>query len=181
MTSLIAPARVIPVLRAKNLPQVIERLTRRAAATAYLNQVSAMGAVLLRREASPFPYGRGVALPHAMIGGLDEPLGVFARLEPALDLDAPDNEPVDLALLILSPEGDHATLLRALACVARRLRDPDVAARLRSADGAEAVHAVLTSDAWRGEAGGAELSSAEGPHGGDLTKAAKWPTIEVLC
>ena len=48
------------------------------------------------------------------------------------------------------------------ACAARRLRDPDVAARLRSADGAEAIHAVLTTDAWRGETGGPSAGTAEG-------------------
>jgi PTS system nitrogen regulatory IIA component len=154
MTSLIAPARVIPTLRVRDFPQFVSEMTRIAAAAASLDRAAAQEAVLARAETSSFALGRGVALPHGMIAGLRGPLGAFACLNPALDLDAPDVILVDLVLLILSPEGDEATLLRALACAARRLRDRDVAARIRSADGAEAIHAVLTSDAWRGTASG---------------------------
>jgi hypothetical protein len=86
-----------------------------------------------------------------------------------------------LLALILSPGGDATALLRALACAPRRLRDRDVAERLRAAVGAEAVHAVLTSDGWRGEVDEQDLRGAKAPHGQDLTNAAKWPTIEALC
>jgi hypothetical protein len=83
------------------------------------------------------------------MAGLNRPIGVFARLKPACDFGAMDGRGVDLALLLLTPQGDDAMLLRALACGARRLRDPDVVSRIRAANGAVAMHAVLTSDAWR--------------------------------
>lgn len=181
MSSLVAPAHVVPALRVKDLTQAIGRLTSIAAEAADLDHAAVLQAVLERGEQSSFAYGHGVALPHAMVPGLEEPLGVFARLETALDLGAPDDRPVDLALLILSLEGDDAMLLRSLACAARRLRDREVATRLRSADGAEAIHAVLTSDAWRAEHCDLETSSDQGSHDANLTNTAKWPTIEVLC
>jgi PTS system nitrogen regulatory IIA component len=162
ISALIAPARVVPALQAQHLLQVVERLSGIAARATSLDDAAVFDAVVERSRQSSFVYGRGVALPHAMIAGLKEPTGVFARLSPALDVDAPDGRLVDLVLLILGPEGDDAMLLRGLACAARRLRDPDVAARLRSADGAEAIHAVLTTDAWRGETGGPSAGTAEG-------------------
>jgi nitrogen PTS system EIIA component len=149
MTSLIAPARVIPNLRAREMRQVISQMTCLAARVASLDHTVTQQAVFARGETSSLTLGYGVALPHGMIAGLDASLGVLARLDPALDLDAPDGIPVDLALLILSPQSDEPMLLCALACAARRLRDRDVAARLRSANGREAIHAVLTNDAWR--------------------------------
>ena len=162
ISALMTPARVVPALQAQDLSQAVERLAGIVARALSLDDAAVFQAVLERSLESSFSYGRGVALPHAMVAGLDEPIGVFARLSPALDVGAPDGRLIDLMLLILGPEGDDAMLLRALACAARRLRDPDVAARLRSADGAEAIHAVLTTDAWRGEAGSLNETMAKG-------------------
>ena len=150
MATLVAPACVIPALRIDEFEQAVVEMTRTAAEVSALDPVAAREAIFAGGEGSSFAFGHGAAIPHAMIAGLAEPLGVFARLDPALDLDAPDALPVDLVLLILSSD-NPTTLLRALACAARRLRDRDVTARLRTAHGAAAIHALLTSDAWRGD------------------------------
>ena len=62
---------------------------------------------------------------------LDKLFGLFARLERPIDFEALDGQPVDLVFLLLAPEGAGADHLRALARVARLLRDPDVARKLR--------------------------------------------------
>jgi PTS system nitrogen regulatory IIA component len=150
MASILAPDRVIAKLRARTGAQVVRAMARVAVQAAPSDADSIANAVLARAKPSAYAVGEGVALPHATIAGLDRPIGVFARLDPACDLEAMDGRTVDLVLLLLTPEGDDAMLLRTLACGARRLRDPDVVARVRSAHGAGAMHAVLTSDAWRG-------------------------------
>jgi PTS system nitrogen regulatory IIA component len=78
-------------------------------------------------------------------------VAVFARLGARVDFGAADGNPADLVMLILAPEGEDTTLLRALSSVARRLRDREVAEKLRGATDAEALHVILTSDAWRGQ------------------------------
>jgi PTS system nitrogen regulatory IIA component len=150
MASILAPDRVIPKLRARTGAQAIQAMARIAAEAVPPDADRIADAVLARTDQASYAVGEGVALPHAMMAGLSGPVGVFARLAPACDLGAMDSRAVDLMLLLLTPEGDDAMLLRALACGARRLRDPDVVARVRSANGAGAMHAVLTSDAWRG-------------------------------
>ncbi len=150
MASILAPDRVIPKLRAKTGVQVVRAMARVAAQAVPPDADGIAEAVLARAAPSSYAVGEGVALPHATMAGLGRPVAVFARLDPACDLGAMDGRAVDLVLLLLTPEGDGATLLRALACGARRLRDPDVVARVRSANGAGAMHAVLTSDSWRG-------------------------------
>jgi nitrogen PTS system EIIA component len=102
------------------------------------------------RDLTSFGLGRGLAIPHASVTGLPKALGAFAQLETPVDFGAADGQPADLVLLILAPEGKDSMLLRALSCVARRLRDREVAAKLRSADTAEAVHMILTTDSWHG-------------------------------
>ena len=178
LTSLIDPARVIPCLRTRDLRHTLGEMTLIAAEAALLDHNAAWAAITARGASSSFAFGRGVMIPHAMIAGLGKPLAVFARLDPGLDLDGTDGVPIDLAILILSGEGDEPTLLRALACAARRLRDREIAARLRSAGSVEALHVVLTSDAWRACS---DPVRAETPQGKDLTNGAKWPTITASC
>lgn len=150
MTSILTLDRVVPKLRARTAVQVVRAMARVAARSVPHDAGRIADAVLARTQPTSWAVGGGVALPHATMAGLDGPTGVFARLAPACDLGAMDGRGVDLVLLLLSPEGDDAMLLRALACGARRLRDPEVVTRIRSANDAEAIHAVLTSDAWRG-------------------------------
>lgn len=149
MATLISPSYVVPRLRARNARHAVDRLACVATAEADLDHEAVCRAVLERGETSTFGFGRGIAIPHAAIPSLSHPIGAFARLDPAHDFGAADDIPADLVFLLLSPGDDDPTHLRALACVARRLRDRDVATRLRSAKDAEAIHILLTSDAWR--------------------------------
>ena len=54
-----------------------------------------------------------------------------------------DGQPVDLVFLLLAPEGAGADHLKALARIARLLRDQDVAKKLRASRDAPAIYSVL--------------------------------------
>ena len=61
----------------------------------------------------------------------------------AIDFESLDGQPVDLIFLLLAPEGAGADHLKALARVARLLREPEMVARLRESRDADALYAVL--------------------------------------
>ena len=151
LASLVTPQRVIARLRASRKQQVLRTLARVAAAESGLDAKEIKDAVARRGDLTSFGIGRGLALPHATVAGLRQPVAVFARLDARVDFGAADGNPADLVVLILAPEGEDTTLLRALSSVARRLRDREVAEKLRGATDAEALHVILTSDAWRGQ------------------------------
>ena len=65
------------------------------------------------------------------------------ELERAVDFEALDGQPIDLVFLLLAPEAAGADHLKALARVARLLRDAEVARKLRDSRDAEALYAVL--------------------------------------
>jgi PTS system nitrogen regulatory IIA component len=156
---------------------VISHLSHVAAEEVSLNPCTVQQAVAARGEHSTFGFGRGIAIPHAPLSGLKQPVGFFTRVWPAQDFGAADGLLSDLAFLLLSPEGDDSTHLRALACVVRRLRDPEVAECLRSADDAEALYTLLTSDAWREPESGHSAT----PQANDLTNEATCTTLNVSC
>ena len=150
MADLITPERIIPTLNAADKHQVIHKLSRLIAAQTALNEELVRRAVLMREDLTTFGVGRGIAIPHAIAGNMCKPFGAFARLNRPVDFGAADGQLADLVLLLLAPETDAGSLLPALSCVARRLRDPEVARRLRAETNAETAHLILTTDFWRG-------------------------------
>ena len=80
---------------------------------------------------------------HGKLPKLEKLFGLFARLERPIDFEAMDGQPVDLVFLLLAPEGAGADHLKALARIARLLRDQDVAKKLRASRDAQAIYSVL--------------------------------------
>ena len=75
---------------------------------------------------------------------MDKLYGLFARVERPVDFDSIDEMPVDLIFLLLAPESAGADHLKALARVSRLLRDKSVCEKLRGAESADALYALLT-------------------------------------
>ena len=68
---------------------------------------------------------------------------LFRSRQRPIDFEAMDGQPVDLVFLLLAPEGAGADHLKALARIARLLRDQDVAKKLRASRDAQAIYSVL--------------------------------------
>lgn len=90
-------------------------------------------------------FGRGVAIPHARITGLQRPVAAFLRLENPVAFDAADGMPVDLVFGLLSPETAGAAHLHALAAISRLMRDDAMHQALSQAPGAEALYGLLSN------------------------------------
>lgn len=91
--------------------------------------------------------GRGVAVPHARLPGLDRMRGVFIRLEQPVPFGAIDDKPVDLLFALFAPPDAGSEHLRALARVSRLLRSEEMRQQLRLARTPDAIHALLRQDA----------------------------------
>lgn len=103
---------------------------------------------LLEREAAGSTgVGEGVAIPHARIDGIDRVRAVVVRLDTPVAFDALDDKPVDLLVALFAPRDASAQHLRALARVARLLRQPETRTALRQARSADAIHVLLTQEA----------------------------------
>lgn len=143
LTDLIAPNAVIPVLKVTSKKQAIQELAAQAAQLTGHSERAITDILLQREKLGSTGVGSGIAIPHGKLPKLAKLFGMFARLERPVDFEALDGQPVDLVFLLLAPETAGADHLKALARIARLLRDPDVAAKLRASHDAEALYAVL--------------------------------------
>lgn len=143
ITDLVAPEAIIPALKVISKKQALQELSARAAELTGLNERAIFEVLLQREKLGTTAVGAGVAIPHGKLPKLDRIFGLFARLERPIDFEAMDGQPVDLIFLLLAPEGAGADHLKALAKVARAMRDADLAAKLRASRDAQALYAVL--------------------------------------
>ena len=144
IAELISQGAIIPGLRVTSKKQALQELAKRAAELTKQPERSIFEVLIERERLGTTGVGHGVAIPHGKLPDLERLYVLFARLDTAIDFDAIDEQPVDLICALLAPETAGADHLKALARVSRLLRDRAVCDKLRGADSAEAIHALLT-------------------------------------
>jgi PTS system nitrogen regulatory IIA component len=140
---LVAPNAIIPALKVNGKKQALQEISAKAAELTGQNDRAILEILMQREKLGSTGVGGGVAIPHGKLAKLNAVFGLFARLERPVDFDSLDGQPVDLIFLLLAPEGAGADHLKALARVARLLRDPEMARKLRDSRDADAIYAVL--------------------------------------
>lgn len=131
-------------LRAGSKKHALQELSAVAASLTGLHERVIFGVLLERERLGSTGVGAGVAIPHGKLAGLSELSAIFARLREPIEFESVDERPVDLIFVLLAPESAGADHLKALARISRLLRDDGVCQRLRGADNADALYAVLT-------------------------------------
>ncbi len=143
LTDLVALQAVIPSLKVNSKKQALQEIAAKAGAISGCAERDVFDVLMQREKLGSTAIGNGIAIPHGKLAKLDRLFGLCARLDRPIDFEALDGQPVDLIFVLLAPEGAGADHLKALARIARMLRDPDLANKLRDARDAEAIYAVL--------------------------------------
>ena len=128
LTALLTPERVRIDLDASARSRVFEEAGRLFAAYPGLDTAQVVDSLAEREKMGSTAVGQGVALPHARVRGLREPMAAFFRLKLPIPFDAPDGKPVSMVFILLVPEHATEAHLQLLAEAAqmfcdRRFRD----------------------------------------------------------
>ena len=89
--------------------------------------------------------GYSIALPHASVDCIPNVVAAFGRLEPGVEFQALDSQPVTICLLFLTPQGQFEKHLLALSTFARLLSNPQRRQSLQKAQSADEILAILRS------------------------------------
>lgn len=89
--------------------------------------------------------GYGVAIPHGRIKGLNDAVGALYRINPPLEFDAPDNQPVSLCFVLLVPQDANEHHLQILGELAQLFGDAPMRSQLQAAQPGD-LYDLLT--AW---------------------------------
>lgn len=104
-------------------------------------------ALKAREEAHTTCLGKGVAVPHATVPGLSEPLLLVATASPPVPFGPSDTDPVDLFFILLSPSGREGEHIKLLARICRLAHHPDELDPVRESESPAALlEAIQTLD-----------------------------------
>ena len=115
---------VLPQLYAASKEAAIQALVARLAdsgAVPAVQRDEVLAAVLKREAASPTAVGHGIAIPHAKHPAVRQVVAAVAFCPDGIPFGGRDDLAVQLIILLVSPENDHAAHLRALRLLPQRL------------------------------------------------------------
>jgi Kef-type K+ transport system membrane component KefB len=124
LSALLARGAWIKQLRATTSTEAITELVAALTETLGELQPRAVRAVLDREATASTGLGDEVAVPHAVVPGLQRPLMALGAAPGGVDFNAPDGHPSKLVFLLLMPPRAHDQEVRILAQIARAAIEP---------------------------------------------------------
>lgn len=147
ITDFLDPNMVIPNLAGKDKQVVLKEMAGWLASRDPSMDAERLVAVLLEREkVSSTGIGEGVAIPHGKLSGVHRVRGVFARSLQGVNFDSLDGGLTYLFFLLVAPEDSAADHLKALARVARLLKDAAFRARLMERKTTEEIYNAIREE-----------------------------------
>jgi mannitol/fructose-specific phosphotransferase system IIA component (Ntr-type) len=143
---------IITDLRAANRWEAIDELIENLVMTGRIKpeHQEAIAAVVKKRESSMSTgIGFGIGIPHASTDLIYEVVGALGRSTKGVNFDALDNQPVNLVMLFLVPQGQFQKHLHTLANIAKLLHKADFRQALEQATDAEAMLQIIRAQGVR--------------------------------
>lgn len=138
---------IVPELTGKNKAEVLEELIEAVKRTKpQVNSVRLMKVLLERERLGSTGIGDGIAIPHGKLKDIDELVLSFGRSPEGIDFESMDGKPVHLFFLLVAPEACSGIHLRALAKIARLLKNGAVRKRLGQVTNKEEVFSIIQQE-----------------------------------
>ncbi|HUP52386.1 MAG TPA: PTS sugar transporter subunit IIA [Longimicrobiales bacterium] len=134
---------VLAQLEARDVDGVIRELSAKAASAGVSPEDLIAHKLLERERAHPTVIGAGLAVPHATVPGLEEPVIGVALAPAPVVFGPPGTEPVRLFMVLLSPPGREREHVKILARICRLIRHADFLDQLGSAHDERAIIRVI--------------------------------------
>src|SRR2546426_12821102 len=153
---ILGPENILPDLQANNRWEAIEEMINNLVSTAKIRPEDreAVAAVVKKRESSMSTgIGFGIGIPHASTDLIYEVVGALGRSKKGVNFDALDNQPVNLVMLFLVPQGQFQKHLHTLANIAKLLHKAEFRQALQQAPDADAMLLIIKGQGGSGAKG----------------------------
>jgi fructose-specific phosphotransferase system IIA component len=137
---------IITDLRATDRWEAIDELINNLTTTGKIKAEhhDAIAAVVKKRESSMSTgIGFGIGIPHASTDLIYEVVGALGRSKNGVNFDALDNQPVNLVMLFLVPQGQFQKHLHTLANIAKLLHKAEFRQALEAAPDSDTMLQII--------------------------------------
>ncbi len=124
--------------------RALEEVALLAGRRCHVNHAAIFRALLRREQIGSTALGHGIAIPHARIAGISEPLVLVVRTRCPIKFGAPDHQPVSILFVILVPEHANEEHLQILGTVAEMFSDEAFRDRLGAATEPSAIRRLFS-------------------------------------
>ena len=143
---ILGPSNILPEMQAADRWQAIDELIGTLVASGKIQPQhrEAIAAVVKKRETSMSTgIGFGIGIPHASTDLIPEVVAALGRSKKGMNFDALDNQPVNLVMLFLVPQGQFQKHLHTLANIAKLLHKKEFRQALEEASDAAAMYKII--------------------------------------
>jgi nitrogen PTS system EIIA component len=134
---------VLPHLQARDVDGILQEVSKRAGALGVAPGKLIAEKLLERERTHTTVMGSGLAIPHATVPGLTEPvIGVALSRDP-VEFGPSGSDPVRVFMVLLSPPGHERVHVKLLARICRLMRHENFLDQLEAADGDEALVEII--------------------------------------
>jgi len=136
----------VPRLQAKTSQDAIREMAVAVARASGLPEATVAEAAWNREQLGTTAMGEGIAVPHARLDGLRQPVVALGLSPEGIEFDAPDHKPVHICFLIVTPKDLPSTQLEILADIGSTLKHAEVREKLVAVRGYTELLALLRAD-----------------------------------
>ena len=146
---ILGPEQILPDLQAATRWEAIDELIGHLVDTGKVKEEhrDAIAAVVKKRESTMSTgIGFGIGIPHASTDLIPDVIGAFGRSTKGVNFDALDNQPVNLVMLFLVPQGQFQKHLHTLANIAKLLHKKEFRRALEEAPDAGSMWGIIEGE-----------------------------------
>src|SRR5262249_32589356 len=150
---ILGPEQILPGMKPGNRREAIDELINNLVTTGKIKPEHhyAISTVVKKRESSMSTgIGFGIGIPHASTDLIYEVVGSLGRSKKGVNFDALDNQPVNLVMLFLVPQGQFQKHLHTLANIAKLLHKAEFRQALEQAPNANAMLQIIRGNGTPG-------------------------------
>jgi len=144
LSEILVAGNIIPDLKARDKKKALEELAETIVSSRpYVDKNSLVKVLLERERLGSTGIGDGVAIPHGKFHGVNEPIISFGRSLKGLDFESMDGQPVFLLFLLIAPENSASIHLKALARIAKILKNSSFRKKLMEISTREELYKTI--------------------------------------
>jgi fructose-specific phosphotransferase system IIA component len=152
LADILSKEQIVTDLQANNRWEAIDELVNNLVACGRIKPEhrEAIAAVVKKREQSMSTgIGFGIGIPHASTDLIDDVVGSLGRSTKGVNFDALDNQPVNLVMLFLVPQGQFQKHLHTLANIAKLLHNKEFRQTLENGPDAAAMFEAIQANSGK--------------------------------
>ena len=145
--ALVSPELIFPDVPGSDRPTALRAMAERLSATSLMVSCDDLYSRLWEREElGTTAIGKGVAVPHCKVEGLDEVVVAIGLSQAGIDFESEDGIPVRLMFVVVSPAEAPADHLRSLAAISKWVKANSHVERILSMSDSEEIAQLIRQE-----------------------------------